>query len=87
MDRKRITVENPYRAGSKLHKIYEFMADGKRHSLEEITYECYGLRANSVTFLKRRTASALRTIRNQPKLFVYFNGSGYRLVGWTTCPG
>ena len=65
MDSKKITVKNPYRVGSKLHKIYEIMSDGKWHDLEGITEEVYGYLNHRVVLYRRRTASALRTIRRK----------------------
>ncbi len=63
-----ITMLNPYRVDSKLYNIFEFMKDGAWYSLLDITYAAYcpDPLAGAVVLYRRRTASALRTIRNQP---------------------
>ncbi len=74
------TKANPYRVGSKLHAIFEFISDGKPHSLRSITEgTCFAGASNKPLYL-RRTASALRTIRSRPGLDVNFSGDWYRLI-------
>lgn len=78
-----VTTKNPYRTGSKLHAVFNFIADGTTHTLEEITDAAYFPGASRRSPLRRRrTASALRTIRQCPGVFVGFNESAktYRLV-------
>ncbi len=79
----RIEMKNPFRANCKLHKIFECLADGEEHYLEEITKAAYPLDHKSpylAPILRRRTASALRTIRSKSGLDMNFDGACYRLV-------
>ena len=63
-----VTMKNPYRTGSKLYVILNFIADGRPHTLEEITEVAYFFSANLQTLYRRRTSSALRTIRQLPSV-------------------
>ncbi len=72
-------VSNPYRFGSRLHIIFSFMSDGKYHVLENITQAAYFLGAGRRSLYRRRTASALRTIRRRPELFLTLNDGMYRM--------
>lgn len=56
-------VTNPFRHGSKLHDIFNFMADGSEHSLNAITDAGYFPGAAGNPLYRRRTSSAIRTIR------------------------
>ncbi len=78
----RVEVENPFRKGSKLWDIFRFMADGERHSIEDLVESIYGPGTQMChwTPTRRRMASALRTIRAKPGLDVEFDGTCYRLV-------
>lgn len=69
MTTSKIGIRNPFRRSSKLYYIFEFMKDGAWHDLKDITEMAYGsasrdiLFAGAVPLFRRRTASALRTIR------------------------
>lgn len=91
-----VTKENPFRVGTKLYRIFEYMKDGEYRSLRDIviaTYksvcpcggskDCFLLKADC-----RRAGSALRTIRAVPGLAVnvWYRGDYnqpvcYRMVG------
>lgn len=77
-----VTTQNPYRTGSKLHTIFNFIADGEAHTLEAIADAAYFPGAGRVAIRRCRTASALRTIRYQPGVFVDYceTTKTYRLV-------
>lgn len=78
-----ITTPNPFRAGTKLWRIFDYMADDKPHCLQDITHKAYGLRLLSGPLAKlyrRRTASALRTIRAHPGLGVDFLPDGFYVM-------
>ena len=76
-----ICTRNPYRLGSKLHHIFNFMADGNVHTLVAITNAAYFPGAGNEPLYRRRVSSALRTIRNLPCMDVDFGGKdeGYCL--------
>jgi len=74
-----ITTTNPYRTGSKLHSIFNFISDGSPHTLVDITNAAYFPGAGNVTMYRRRTSSALRTIRSRQGVFVDYDGAEYRL--------
>lgn len=67
-----VTKENPFRVGTKLYRIFEYMKDGEYHTLWSITTIAYGstmtqLYSAGMSYLGcRRVASALRTIRATP---------------------
>jgi hypothetical protein len=71
-----ITTPNPFRVGSNLRTIFKFIADGYPHELDSIAFTIYGYQAYGHSLhgrlLRRRTASALRTIRAHPGLGVDF---------------
>lgn len=71
-------MKNPYREGSKLHDIFNLIADGKSHTIEEIAAAVYPSE-DVCTYHRRRVASALRTIRSHPGLNVSFDGTWYRM--------
>ena len=77
-----VTTKNPYREGSKLHSVFNFIADGENHTLNEITDAAYFPGARNQPMNRRRTSSALRTIRQRPGVFVDFceTTGTYRLV-------
>lgn len=72
-------TRNPYREGSKLFDIFRFLSDGARHTLVDITNEVYTPGAGYVSLYRRRVASALRTIRKLPGMFVDYDGVEYQL--------
>lgn len=74
-------VTNPYRTGSKMHRIFNLMSDGEPRTLEDITKWTYNLDLiMSSALYRRRVASALRTIRKRDDVSVEFNGIEYQLV-------
>ncbi len=72
-------VSNPYRFGSRLHIIFDFMSDGQYHVLKSITEAAYFLGAGRLSLYRRRTASALRTIRRRPEVLLSFSDGMYRM--------
>ncbi len=77
-----VTTKNPYRTGSKLHTIFNFIADGETHTLDAIADAAYYPGAGRLPLNRRRTASALRTIRQRPGVYVDFceTTKTYRLI-------
>ena len=74
-------MTNPFRTGSKLGEIFEFMSDGLDHHLRDITEAAYrSVGVGDSPLFQRRVASALRTIRCLPGIDVEFesNVSGYQ---------
>lgn len=83
MATNKINTKNPYRIGSQLHNIFQFMADGNPHTLEDITKAIYPY---SITMWRRRVSSALRTIRSHPHLHVtfdLFSNKRYQLIDFS----
>ena len=74
----RVSGVNPFRYGSKLHEIFFHISDGNWYTLKEITEGIHYL-ADSLD--RRRTSSALRTIRATPGFEVIYNegAQAYRL--------
>jgi len=72
-------VINPFRTSSKLHEIFDFMSDGNLHGLDRITELIYGYEGSRKFVYRRRTASALRTIRRTKPYDVIFDGTWYQL--------
>ncbi|KKN68081.1 hypothetical protein LCGC14_0455350 [marine sediment metagenome] len=64
--------ENPYRVNSRLHAIFNFIADEELHTLAEIVNAVYYVGADKFLLNRRRTASALRTMRQCKGLFIDF---------------
>ena len=75
---------NPYRHGSKLHTIFNSLADGMRHSIEFLTDAAYFPGAGNRPIYRRRVASAIRTIRASGLCGdVIYNTDGYVMVART----
>lgn len=75
---------NPFRSGSKLHDIFNFLSDGAVRSLNAITEAGYFPGASGNPVYRRRTSSALRTIRANLErrnvgTVAHFN-EGYKIV-------
>ncbi len=77
-----IKIPNPYRDGSNLHNVFHFLADGLWHPITRITNAVYFVGAGSQQILRRRTASAIRTIRRDMlgPIAVEFDGADYRMT-------
>ena len=77
-----INKENPFRVGTKLYRIFEYMKDGEYHTLQDITQAAYSISC-SYHFCPtdyRRVGSALRTIRVTRGLWITWDHQkGYRL--------
>ncbi len=82
LEKRRVNMTNPYREGTKLHRIFAFMQDGCWHPLHLITQGAYGLTTSAYLSVsdERRVASALRTIRSHKDLDVRYNGERYRMI-------
>ncbi len=73
-----ISINNPYRENTKLHRVFNFMNDGCWHPLAAISVAAYrGTVTTWATPIERRTSSALRTIRSHPNLSVRYDGERY----------
>lgn len=71
---------NPFRTSSKLYLIFDFMSNGDLHSLDRVTELIYGFAQRNNVLYRRRTASALRTIRRTKPYDVIFDGIWYHLI-------
>lgn len=65
-----VTISNPFRVGTKLHRIFEYMKDSNYHSLVDITSVAYNYEGTPAPLACRQVGSALRTIRATPGLDV-----------------
>ena len=74
----KITRENPFVPDSHRHRAFEFLKDGKSHSLTSITNATWGAYYASWygnnSYRKRETASVLRHIRRSGnRLGIFYN--------------
>jgi hypothetical protein len=71
---------NPFREGSKISTVFNFLADGERHSITAITDAAYFPGAGQRALYRRRVASAIRTIRQNRFNVGYRKGDGYQMT-------
>jgi len=77
---------NPFRVGSKMQKVFHFLADGEYHSIQAITNAVYFPGAGSRALYRRRVASSIRTIRrgtgsyNLPRCDVRYDCGTYQMI-------
>ena len=56
-------MQNPFRTSSRLHNIFSLLADEKVHTLRALTQAGWGGSYDAHPGSRRRTSSAIRTIR------------------------